>query len=366
MHFIIQRDVILKPLQLICGVVERRQSLPILSHVLLKLDSNILSLTATDLEVEMIIRIPLESTESGEITLSARKFMDICRALPEGVDIHLTTEKDRAILRAGRSRFTLATLPTAEFPAVEAIQDAATFELPQNDIKQLIDNTHFSMAQQDVRYYLNGMLLELEQGRLRTVATDGHRLALCELPSKVNVSNQQQAIIPRKGVMELTRLLEDSDAKTSIQLGTNHIRIELPNTTFTSKLIDGRFPDYERVIPRGGNNIIVSNREALRHALQRAAILSNEKYRGVRLCLDGNLLRILANNPEQEEAEEELEVNYQGETLEIGFNVSYLLDAVSAVQGDDVRVTLIDPNSSCLIESTQDEHCHYVVMPMRL
>lgn len=368
MNLTIQREALLKPLQAICGVVERRQTLPVLSHVLLVFDGKQLKMTATDLEVEMVATATVDSGEAGETTLPARKFMDICRALPEGASITLTIEGERAILKAGRSRFTLSTLPAADFPNIEAVADSFSFSIAQKELKSLIDHTHFAMAQQDVRYYLNGLMLELGDGQLRTVATDGHRLAMCEIGAKIDSGNNRQIILPRKGVNELARLLEDDNAPVEVEVGSNHIRLSIGDLTLTSKLIDGKFPDYQRVIPENTDKTLIFDREHLRHALTRASILSNEKYRGIRLLLDNNSLRIVANNPEQEEAEEQVEVEYAHDALEIGFNVNYLLDALNAVTTEKAQIALSDSNSSCVITAVgeQADQCKYVVMPMRL
>lgn len=366
MKFTAKRESILKPLQLVSGVVERRQTLPVLSNVLMVAEQGTIALTATDLEVELRAQAELEIEEPGEITLPARKFLDICRTLPEGADLQLSVEGEKAQLRSGRSRFTLASLAASEFPSVEAINPTQDFSMPQRDLKFLIERTHFSMAQQDVRYYLNGLMLELGEGSLHSVATDGHRLALCALGAPVEGGGNQQVIVPRKGIQELARLLEDSDEPVRVQIGSNHVRMEMGDVRFTSKLIDGRFPDYQRVLPRDSDKEVTADRETLKQALVRTSILSNEKYRGVRLQLEPGRLRIQAHNPEQEEAEEEIEVEYQGSELEIGFNVNYILDALNAIPGGEVRVLLKDSNSSCLIHQPDSQDCQYVVMPMRL
>lgn len=362
----IERESLLRPLQAVIGVVERRQTLPVLANVLVVADENGLSLTATDLEVELVSRIDIPVDEAGQVTVPARKLMDIVRNLPEGALIKLALDQERAIITAERSRFSLATLPASEFPAVEDIGDTQPLLLPQANLRGLIEKTHFSMALQDVRYYLNGLLLELEPGLLRAVATDGHRLALGEVTGEVQVDSPQQVIVPRKGVQELLRLLGDTDEQVRLELGSNHLRVTLPELRFTSKLIDGRFPDYQRVIPQVEDRVVTADRETLRQALVRASILSNEKYRGVRFMLDGNRLRIQSNNPEQEQADEELAVEYTGNDLEIGFNASYLLDALGAVDSEQVCVGLVDANSSCLITDRDAKAYRYVVMPMRL
>jgi DNA polymerase-3 subunit beta len=367
MKFVTGRDALLKPLNLVAGVVERRQTLPILANVLMVLDGDMLSLTGTDLEVELVGRVRVDvSTDAGEITVPARKLVDICKSLPEGCDIEFSTDKDKVVVKSGRSRFTLATLPAREFPNVEDSIGTHQFSMLQGQLKRLIDRTAFAMAQQDVRYYLNGMLWELSSDQLRVVATDGHRLAMCTAQADLKVEEDTQVILPRKGVIELGRLLQDEAAEVAVVLGANHLRATTEEFTFTSKLVDGKFPEYERVLPRTPNKIVLGSRDELRQAFSRTAILSNEKYRGVRLQLSSDNLKILANNPEQEEAEEVVSVDYQGDSLEIGFNVSYLLDVMAVLSGDQVKLSLSDPNSSALLEETEDGDSLYVVMPMRL
>jgi len=368
MKFSILREDILKPLQTIIGVVERRQTLPVLSNILMVVKDNGLSMTTTDLEVEMVAKTALQDAESGETTVPARKFVDICRALPDGASVTVTldTEKEKVTVKSGKSRFTLATLPVSDFPGVDEVSEQYSLEIPQGELKRLIEKTHFAMAQQDVRYYLNGLLLEISKGMVRTVATDGHRLAMCSYECDANPADTLQLIVPRKGIMELVKLLEDSNEPVKLQVGNNHIRISLNEFIFTSKLIDGRFPDYERVIPKNSDKSIEADRESVRQAMVRTSILSNEKYRGIRLRLQNNSLQAQANNPEMEEAEEEVEVNYDGPEMEIGFNVSYLLDALGAVSENTVVMELGDANSSCVIHPNEDQSCTYVIMPMRL
>ncbi len=367
MKFAVSREALIKPLQLVAGVVERRQTLPVLSNVLVVLTGTQLSLTGTDLEVEIIGRIDLEAPGvDGEITVPARKLVDICRSLPDTATIEFIQDEEKIIVKSGRSRFTLSTLPANDFPNVEDSETDLQFSCPQQEIKRLIDRTAFAMAQQDVRYYLNGMLWEVSQGQLRTVATDGHRMAMCTRPIGVNLPELVHAILPRKGVLELSRLLADTDMLVDVILSANHIRVTSTDFTFTSKLVDGKFPDYERVLPRGGNKTIFGSREDLKQAFSRTAILSNEKYRGVRLLLDDSQLTIVANNPEQEEAEEQLTVDYTGEALEVGFNVSYLLDVTNVINSETIKITLSDSNSSALLEEPDNGDSVYVVMPMRL
>ena len=368
MNFKIQREALLKPLQTICGVVERRQTLPILSHVLLVSDGELLTITATDLEVEMIATAKVEGSTAGEITVPARKFLDICKTLPDDCVINFTLDNERAILKAGKSRFTLSTLPAADFPDIDVAEDGNELKIKESALKSLIDHTQFAMAQQDVRYYLNGLMLEIADGKLRSVATDGHRLAMCEIAVDASSIETKQIILPRKGVSELARLLDSDNSDVTIEIGNNHIRMKFAELIFTSKLIDGKFPDYQRVLPQNTDKNLVLNREMFRQALTRASILSNEKYRGIRLLMDNNTMRIVANNPEQEEAEEQVELNYSFDPLEIGFNVTYLLDALNAINTEEVNIGLSDSNSSCLITATGEmaAECRYVVMPMRL
>jgi DNA polymerase-3 subunit beta len=358
------REDLLAPLQSVIGVVERRQTMPVLANVLLAARDNRLAITGTDLEVELVAATKVSLEQPGDVTVPGRKLLDIFRALPEGVSVTLSTEGERVIVRAGRSRFTLSTLPAGEFPVVEEINAAQVLSLAQGEFRRLIDKTHFSMAQQDVRYYLNGLLLETQDTTLRAVATDGHRLALSEMtlsaPAKAG-----QVIVPRKGVLELQRIL-GTEGTVELAIGTNHVRAQIGDIRFSSKLIDGRFPEYGRVIPSSPPKQVQADRELLRNALQRTAILSNEKYRGIRLGVRTDLLTIQAHNPEQEEAEDQVEVVYAGDEVEIGFNVNYLLDALSAIEGDKVEIGLSDSNSSCLIHAPGLTQTRYVVMPMRL
>ncbi len=367
MKFVTARDALLKPLNLVAGVVERRQTLPILANVLMVLDGDMLSLTGTDLGVELVGRVKLDvAGEAGEVTVPARKLVDICKSLPDGCDIEFTLNQDKLVVKSGRSRFTLTTLPARDFPNLEDSIGTHQFRILQGQLKRLIDRTAFAMAQQDVRYYLNGMLWELGAKELRVVATDGHRLAMCTAASDFQVDSEVQVILPRKGVLELSRLLQDESAEIAVVLGTNHLRATTDEFTFTSKLVDGKFPEYQQVLPRSPNKIVLGSREDLRQAFSRAAILSNEKYRGVRLQLSEGNLQVLASNPEQEEAEEVVAVDYRGDSLEIGFNVGYLLDVMSVLSGDTIKLSLSDTNSSALVEESEDGDSLYVVMPMRL
>jgi DNA polymerase-3 subunit beta len=366
MKFQILREDLLNPLQHVIGAVEKRQTMPVLSNILIRATADSISLTATDLEIEMLSQINMAVDEPGEITLPARKLLDICKALPSESKIDIHTQEDKAIVKSGRSRFSLTTLPAADFPSLDEINHHSEFELPQKMLKAIIDKTAFAMAQQDVRYYLNGLMLEVSSKTLRAVATDGHRLAYCEKEIDCDLSDIKQVILPRKGIIELSRMLKDIDDAVKITLGTNHLRAELGDFRFTSKLIDGRFPDYNRVIPSDGHCVLTSDREVFRQALIRTSILSNEKYRGIRLILEDKLIRLQAQNPDQEEADVELEVDYTSDNFEIGFNVNYVIDVLSVSDSSTVQATFRDSNSSCLLTFPDQKDCKYVVMPMRL
>lgn len=366
MKFIVEREQLLKPLQQVSGPLGGRPTLPILGNLLLQVGEGLLSLTGTDLEMEMIARVPLtQAHEVGATTVPARKFLDICRGLPDSAEIQVTLDAERMLIRSGRSRFSLSTLPAADFPNLDDWQSDVEFSLPQTTLKRLIEATQFSMAHQDVRYYLNGMLFETEGEELRTVSTDGHRLAVCAMPIGQTLPHHS-VIVPRKGVTELARLLDGGETPLQVQIGSNNIRAHVGDFIFTSKLVDGRFPDYRRVLPKNPDKSLESPCDVLKQAFARAAILSNEKFRGVRLFITENQLRITANNPEQEEAEEILDVSYQGSDLEIGFNVSYVLDVLNALKCDNVRLRLTDSVSSVQIEDVETQNAAYVVMPMRL
>ena len=367
MKFSCNREALLKPLQVVQGVVERRQSLPILANVLLRCeDGEQLVATATDMELELSVRVPMPGCTAGEVTVPARKLLDICRSLPAEAPVVFSVEKERAVLRSGRSRFTLSTLPVKDYPSSDTLAGEAALSLTQGELKRLLDLTHFAMAHQDVRYYLNGMLVEMGKGKLRTVSTDGHRLAVAEMA--LEDGDARSMILPRKGVMELLRLLGGGEEPVSMAMGNNAVQFELGDIRLTSKLIDGRFPDYERVIPREEqcDKRVTLDRETLRRSLQRVAILSNDKYRAVRVVLGDGLLRLLATNPEQEQAEEELEVAYDGDAVEIGFNVSYLIDALVNLPSENAHLLMTDSSSSCLIRGDDPGVCEFVVMPMRL
>ena len=362
----ITREILLPVLQAANNVVERRQSLPILSNVLFVAGDDGIQITATDMEVELVSRIENNVAERGSAALPARKLFDICRALPSEAEMTIDTSGTKAKIASGRSRFSLAAMNADEFPSIGAFEASVNLELPTRTLADLLESTSFAMAHQDVRYYLNGLLLEIDGSRIRAVATDGHRLAMTDKAVEVALDTPRQCIVPRKGVLEIVRLLNPSSETTQITVGENHFRVNAGNQSLTTKLVDGRFPDYERVIPRETDNRVVASREALRAGLSRASILSNEKFRGIRLILKKNLLTAVAHNPEQEEAEEEIEVEYNGAAVEVGFNVSYLLDVLGVMRSDTVRLDLLDAQSSCLLQTPDDATSRYVVMPMRL
>lgn len=367
MQFEIHRETIIKPLQLVSGVVEKRQTMPILGHLLIETNKTGLSFTTTDLEVEMVVNMFLPDAEQGKVTIPARKFLDICKSLPDQENIRFDVKDQFVQISSGRSRFKLAKLPAEDFPVVELGKLENTIKLPVRDLKFLLEQTQFSMAQQDVRYYLNGLLLELDGNTMRTVATDGHRLAWAQLQVEdMDIPDLRQLILPRKGVMEISRLLDDDEGEVTLRFNENHIQITYDQIQFTSKLVDGKFPEYSRVIPEEGQNVVMVDRDLLKQALVRASILSNEKYRGVRFSLQKNKITILANNPEQESAEEEVEVDYQGDEFEIGFNVTYVLDVLNALDEGQVEFLFKDSSSSCLVRKVEEENCKYVVMPMRV
>lgn len=375
MNFTISRESFLQPLQLVAGAVERRHTLPILGNVLIKVDNGALWMTGTDLEVELIANVSLgEDSGNGQITVPAKKLLDIVRGLPDDSTVQFTVEENKALVKSGRSKYSLATLSADDYPNLEDWEGDSEFEISQEALKQLIESVQFSMAQQDVRYYLNGMSLETSDKQIRSVATDGHRLAMSLVDYDVEPLPAKQVIIPRKGVMEISRLIDDSDVKVKVQLGANHIRLFSNSFIFTSKLVDGRFPDYNRVVPKNTDKGLVVFRDIIKGAFSRAMILTNEKFKGVRLNLEPGELKITATNPEQEQAEEIIDVDYQGESLEIGFNVAYLIDALNAIETDSVIFKLSDSNASALVHGVKivdglpvdDDSSQYVIMPMRL
>lgn len=363
------RETLLEPLQTVMGVVERKQTLPILSCVLLTIDKRRISVVGTDLEIELTGHSPFPETSSAfRLTLPGKKLLDICRALPENATIELYSEKQQVVLRSQRSRFTLSTLPAEDYPNTEQQNINLQTQINQQDLLRLLQRTHFAMAQQDVRYYLNGMLFEFTHNKLRTVATDGHRLATDTLCADIPGEQQIQVIVPRKGVLELMRLLTPSEQPVTIAVGSSYIQAIGDHYTFVSKLVEGRFPDYQRVIPKNSDKRITIDREVFKQALTRTAILCNDKARGVFLELKPQVLRLLANNSEQELAEEELSVDYAGPELGLAFNINYLLDVLNTLEQDqvDLNFSSAHNNSLLITEPNGPQDQAFVVMPMRL
>jgi DNA polymerase-3 subunit beta len=362
-----KRDDILTPLSAVSGIIERRHTLPILSNVLIEQTGQNLSFLATDIEIQITARTALQASgEARAITVGARKLVDILRALPDGADLTLQPQEKRLQVKAGKSRFTLQTLPAEDFPRLaKPGGEAAKFSLGQKAFRRLLGLVQYAMAQQDIRYYLNGLLMVVEEGQLKLVATDGHRLAYAstELAGKLP---RQEVIVPRKTVLELSKLLGDSDENVDIEISATQAAFRFGAVELVSKLIDGKFPDYTRVIPTQHKNKLQIDREALRQALLRAAILSNEKFRGVRWVLTDGSLKIVSSNAEQEEAHEEVEIKYAGDALDIGFNVNYLLDVLNNVAGDKIECAFGDASSSALISYPSEKDFRYVVMPMRI
>jgi DNA polymerase-3 subunit beta len=369
----INRDTLLKPLQSVIGIVERKHTLPILSNVLIEKRQNTLTLIATDLEIQISAQIFHEETDQEfSLTTSARKLQDICRAFEENTTLSLDREEAKIQVKAGRSRFSLQTLPAEDFPRINTIGDSESenvIKISQGTLKKLLDQVQYAMAQQDIRYYLNGLLLITDKHGIKMVATDGHRLALVMHASNDDeVANvqQQEVILPRKSVIELVKLLSDDDEPVTIEIGSNQVKFSFSNIVMVSKIVEGKFPDYTKVVPSNYQNHISIDRSLLLHALQRTSILSNEKFSGVRLVLTQNSLRILCNNNEQEEAQEELEIEYDGTPLDIGFNVRYLLDVLNNLHDEKVVCSFGDVNSSALITRPENQDFKYVVMPMRI
>jgi len=367
MQFSAQRNDLLSALQKVIGVVERKQTMPILSCVLVQVLEDHLVITATDLELELVTRCEAEVGTQGSLAIPARKLFDICRGLPEDSEITADIQGEQVRIRSGKARFMLSCISGDNWPGIEDFEPDAQLEVPEQKLKQLLEKTEFAMAHQDYRSYLNGLLIALRPDLIRCVATDGHRLALSESSVELPLEQSLQAIVPRKAIIELSKLLAgDSEQDVAVKLSRNHLRIEVPAMIFTTKLIDGRFPDYERVIPQDNDKRLTANREKIRQALTRTAILSNENFGGVRLSLDKSQLKIQAQNVDKEEAEDELAVEYQDEPLEIGFNVRYLLDALAVMETEEFTLDLANENSSGLLQEKEGSGSRYVVMPMRL
>jgi DNA polymerase-3 subunit beta len=362
----IARDALLKPLQAVSGIVERRHTLPILANVLLEQKDSGLHVTATDLEMQITAVADIPGKDGQATTVAARKLQDLLRALPEGSMLNVEAAGNKMTVRAGRSRFNLQTMAAGDYPRISlGTEQLQTLSLPQKDLRGLFALAEFAMAQQDIRYYLNGMLLVVDQTSLQAVATDGHRLSWASL-AVPGTYTRQEVILPRKTVLELGKLLADSEEPVTLDILANQVRFRFGNVELVSKVVDGKFPDYNRVIPSGYTKLLDLDRVELLSALQRAAILSNEKFRGVRVVLSDGELRIICTNAEQEEAEEVLEVPYRGDSLDIGFNITYLLDVLQNLDSERVQLGFGDANSSALVSMPDRDDYKYVVMPMRI
>lgn len=380
MRLKISKEQLLNVLSHVLGAVERRHTLNILSNIKFQVTQEQLTVIGSDLEVELVASTALDAgacIEAGETTVPARKLADICKSLPNAalIDLQVNAEQ-RCILSSGKSRFVLSTLPAEEYPllASTGVVQGETIQVAQTELKKLLDKTAFAMAVQDVRFYLTGTLIEAGEGKLRAVTTDGHRLALSETTANLSSNNTLQAIVPRKAVGELQRLLTQEDHQLSVVIGRELMNVSIQiagkehdvTVQFTTKLIDGKFPDYRRVLPRHGNKIVTVEHDVFRQSLQRVAILSNEKLRGVFLNYTADELQLRANNPEQDEAVDDVAIQYGGEPLEMSFNAQYLLDVLNVLDGEGVQMTLSEANASALIQDPTVEHNLYVVMPMRV
>ena len=364
----IERDALLKPLQAVTGIVEKRHTLPILSNVLIERKQGNLTMVATDLEIQVAARMELGKGpgEDTGLTVSARKLQEILRALPDGSEAALEVQNNRLQVRSGKSRFNLQTLPVGDFPAMaEPGAAQAKVSMPQKALRELLLLVQYAMAQQDIRYYLNGLLMVLEGGQVKVIATDGHRLSYAARALGQS-QEKREVILPRKAVLELSRLLAISDDPVSIEIFGAVVRFGFGGTVLTTKIIDGKFPDYTRVVPTNYQKRFSIQRQALLQSLQRAGILSNEKFRGVRWMVSAGSLRISCTNNEQEEAQEELEITYGGDALDIGFNITYILDVLNNVHSDAVECAFGDANSSMLVTVPDNSEFRYVVMPMRI
>lgn len=366
MKFNIQRETLLHPLTEVNGVIEKKQTLVILGNFLLKAYNNTLTITSSDSEVEMIASCVAEVETEGEITVPAKKFFDICRALPDGAMIEFELIENQCVLKTGSSKFTLSTLPSHEYPLIENIETYDSLNLNSKVLKKLFNQSTFCMAVQDVRYFLNGLLFEIDDSKIRCVAADGHRLALSEADFNNENHVNKQLLIPRKGVLELQKLLRDKDTDVVVNMGKNHINFVCDSTHLTSKLIDGNFPDYHSVIPLEMEKRLVVDKNLLKAALNRTAILSNEQYKGVKFNIQDSVLKIIGHNPEHEQAEEILDIESNIDDIQTGFNVAYVLDALNAIEGDTILLNFKDALSSCLIKHPEDNSCRLVVMPIRI
>jgi len=366
MNIKIDRGLLLKPLGNVSGIVEKRHALPILSNLLLENNQGKLKFTATDLEMQISTHIKTEMSDNFQITVSAKKLFDITRALPEGSKIDIQIEDNKVTVKAKKSRFNLQTLPSQDYPVMKKDEnDTVELNVSQKDFKALLKQVDFAMAQQDIRYYLNGLLIEVKEKNINVVGTDGHRLSFTSLELRAP-TKPSQVIVPRKTIVELVKLLNDTDDPLEISFSNNQVNFKFNDIDLITKIIDGKFPDYSRVIPEGHNNTFNIDRTLLLDSMLRASILSNDKYRGIRMVIEENNLKLVSNNSEQEQAEEELEIDYKGDKIDIGFNVTYLIDVLTNIQSDQLTIAFNDSSSSCLVTIPNNEKYKYVVMPMRI
>lgn len=366
MKFIINRELLLTPLQQIVNVIEKRQTMPILANVLFRLDKNQLILTGTDLEVQIVAKVALESEIEESITIPARKLLDICRLLPSGAEIKFELADNKLKIHSGRSRFLVSTLSADDYPNFEMSEMDCRFSIQASQLKKALDKTMFCMANQDIRYYLNGIMLSIFNQQLKLVGSDGHRLSIFEDEIEQETGIELRIIIPRKGVVELVRLLDDDEMEVEVEFSRNNIRVVIDNLIFSAKLVDSKYPDFNKVFEQSFHSSIHVQKQLLKEALTRVAILSNEKFRGVEFVIEGNNLQISTNNPEHEEADEELEIEYQGEPLSIAFNSQYVLDAVANLDSELAVLTIAENSSCCFIEEPNENKYKFIVMPMRL
>ena len=366
MNLNINKEDLLNPLTKVIGVIERRQTLPVLSNVYLLLQNKVLTLTGTDLEVQISAQTHIDSDEEIKITLPGRKLLDICRSLPDEANLKLNFQEGKVLINSGKSRFVLRTLPPAEYPLFDELQYKNEFSIDRNVLHKALTKTSFCMAQQDVRYYLNGLMLQISNGEIQAVASDGHRLALFQHQCEKTDFSMDQIILPRKGAQEFLKLLDKVESDIHIKVAKNHINLSINGVQLNAKLIDGRFPDFRNVLPEESKHNFNIEKKLFKAALSRVSILSNEKYKGIRLDLSNQSMSINANNPEQDEADEEVSIDYEGEEMSMGFNSSYLMDALNVIESDSVHVSFTDTNSSCLLEDPADSSSRFVIMPMRL
>lgn len=366
MKFIINRELLLTPLQQIVNVIEKRQTMPILANVLFRLSRNQLTLTGTDLEVQIVAKVSLDNELEASITIPARKLLDICRLLPSSADIKFELVDTKLKIHSGRSRFSVSTLSADDYPNFEMSAMDCQFTMQAGQLKKALDKTTFCMANQDIRYYLNGIMLSIFNQQLKLVGSDGHRLAVYEDTIEQETGIELRIIIPRKGVLELVRLLDDEELEVQVEFSRNNIRVIIDKLIFSAKLVDSKYPDFSKVFSQGFHSPIHAQKEILKDSLTRVAILSNEKFRGVEFVIESNTLQISTNNPEHEEADEEIAIEYQGQPLSIAFNSQYILDAIANLDSELAVLTIAENSSCCFIEEPSEQKYKFIVMPMRL